>query len=70
MKKLQKDFKNSIERVTSVSSDRKEGLKMSISKDMLELSVNSPNSGEGTENIDANFNSDNGFNRSPFPLIN
>ena len=53
------DFKNSIDRVTTVSSDKKEGLKMSISKDMLELSVNSPNSGEGTENIDANFNSDN-----------
>ncbi len=53
------DFKNSIDRVTTVSSDKKEGLKMSISKDMLELSVNSPNSGEGNESIDANFNSDN-----------
>tara|TARA_B100000029_G_scaffold461640_1_gene493582 strand:- start:616 stop:1731 length:1116 start_codon:yes stop_codon:yes gene_type:complete len=51
------EFKNSIDRVTSVSSDRKEGLRMSISKEALQLSVNSPNSGEGTENISAKFNS-------------
>lgn len=53
------EFKNSIERVTSVSSDRKEGLKISISKDVVQLSVNSPNSGEGIENINAKFNSEN-----------
>jgi len=52
------DFKNSIERVTTVSSDRKEGLKMSVSKDFLELSVNSPNSGEGVEKVNAQFNSE------------
>ena len=52
------EFKNSIERVTTVSLDRKEGLKMSILKDSLQLSVNSPNSGEGIENINANFNSE------------
>ena len=52
------EFKNSIERVTTVSSDRKEGLKMTISKDNLQLSVNSPNSGEGVENIKVNFNSE------------
>ena len=51
-------FKNSIERVTTVSSDRKEGLKISIVKDSVQLSVNSPNSGEGTETINSNFNSD------------
>ena len=51
------DFKHSIERVTTVSSDRTEGLKMSISKDIVQLSVNSPNSGEGTENIKSSFNS-------------
>ena len=50
-------FKNSIERVTTVSSDRKEGLKMTISKETLQLSVNSPNSGEGIENINVKFNS-------------
>jgi len=52
------NFKNSIERVTTVSSDRTEGLKMSISNDALQLSVNNPNSGEGSENIKATFNSD------------
>ena len=52
------EFKNSIERVTTVSLDRKEGLKMTISKDNLQLSVNSPNSGEGVENINVKFNSD------------
>ena len=51
------DFKNSIERVTTVSSDRKEGLKMSITKDSVQLSVSSPNSGEGVEVINAKFNS-------------
>jgi DNA polymerase-3 subunit beta len=51
------DFKNSIERVTTVSSDRKEGLRMLISKDNVQLSVNNPNSGEGVENIGAKFNS-------------
>ena len=51
------EFKNSIERVTSVSLDRKEGLKMSISKEAVQLSVNSPNSGEGIESINAKFNS-------------
>ena len=51
------EFRNSIERVTTVSSDRKEALKMSISKDSVQLSVNNPNSGDGVENIDAKFNS-------------
>ena len=46
-----------------MSSDRKEGLKISISKDSLQLAVNNPNSGEGTENLKAKFNS-NDFNIS------
>ena len=52
------EFKNSIERVTTVSSDRKEGLKMHISKDSVQLSVNNPNSGEGLEIVNAKFNSE------------
>ena len=52
------EFKNSIERVSTVSSDRKEGLKMNISKENLQFLVNNPNSGEGIENIKAKFNSD------------
>tara|TARA_B100001123_G_C15233321_1_gene996070 strand:- start:470 stop:1585 length:1116 start_codon:yes stop_codon:yes gene_type:complete len=50
------EFKNSIDRVTTVSTDRKEGLRMLISKDAVQLSVNNPNSGEGVENINAKFN--------------
>ena len=54
-----KDFINSIERVTSVSLDRKEGVKFVISKDSVQLSVNSANSGEGNEKINAEFSSGN-----------
>ena len=50
-----KDFIKSIERVTSVSLDRKEGVKLTINKDNLQLSVNSANSGEGNEKIKADF---------------
>ena len=54
-----KDFINSIERVASVSIDRKEGVKLAINKDNVQLSVNSANSGEGNEKITAKFSSDN-----------
>ena len=54
-----KEFVNSVERVTSVSLDRKEGVKLSIDKNNIQLSVNSANSGEGNEKIKAQFNSDN-----------
>ena len=55
---LSKEFINSIERVTSVSLDGKEGVKLSINKDNIQLSVNSANSGEGNEVIKGSFNSD------------
>ena len=54
-----KDFINSIERVASVSLDRKEGVKLAINKNDIQLSVNSANSGEGNEKIKADFNSEN-----------
>ena len=54
-----KDFINSIERVTSVSLDRKEGVKMAINNENVQLSVNSANSGDGNEVIKANFNAEN-----------
>ena len=54
-----KDFINSIERVASVSVDRKEGVKLLINKDNVQLSVNSANSGDGNEIIKASFSSDN-----------
>ena len=54
-----KDFIDSIERVASVSLDRKEGVKLAINKDTVQLSVNSANSGEGNEKINAKFTSEN-----------
>ena len=54
-----KDFISSIERVTSVSLDRKEGVKLAINKENVQLSVNSANSGDGNEIIKANYNSEN-----------
>ena len=54
-----KEFINSIERVTSVSVDRKEGVKLFINKDNVQLSVNSANSGDGNEKIKADFSSEN-----------
>ena len=53
-----KDFITSIERVASVSLDRKEGVKLTINSDSIQLSVNSANSGEGNEKIKAEFNSE------------
>ena len=54
-----KDFIDSIERVASVSLDRKEGVELVISKDNIQLSVNNANSGEGNEKIQAEFSSEN-----------
>jgi len=59
-----KDFINSIERVASVSLDRKEGVKLAINKENIQLSVNSANSGEGNEILKANFNSNDHLNIS------
>ena len=53
-----KDFIASIERVASVSLDRKEGVKLTINKENIQLSVNSANSGEGNEKIKAEFSSE------------
>ena len=53
-----KEFINSIERVASVSLYRKEGVKLMIDKDNIQLSVNSANSGEGNEKIKADYNSE------------
>ena len=45
--------------MASVSLDRKEGVKLNINKDYVQLSVNSANSGEGNEKIKAEYNSEN-----------
>ena len=50
-----KEFIDSVERVITVSTDRKEGVKLVITKNSIKLSVNSTNSGEGNEVIKANY---------------
>ncbi len=52
-----KEFINSIERVITVSIDRKEGVKVTLDKDNVQLFVNSSSSGEGKENVPASYNS-------------
>jgi len=49
------DFVQAIERVITVSLDRKEGVKLILGKDNIKFSVNSANSGEGNEIIKSNF---------------
>ncbi len=50
-----KNFLNSVDRVVSVSLDKKDGLKFDLSKDKLNLSVNSPNSGDGNEFLEVKY---------------
>ena len=60
-----KDFIHSVERVITVSIDRKEGVKIALKKGEIELFVNSSSSGEGKENLKADYNSEDltvGFN--------
>ncbi|MDC2971305.1 DNA polymerase III subunit beta [Candidatus Pelagibacter sp.] len=48
-------FLNSVDRVASVSLDKKDGVKFNLSKDTLDLSVNNTNSGDGKETLSVNF---------------
>ena len=60
-KKLEIDLKlflNSVDRVASVSLDKKDGVKFSLKKDTLNLSVNNTNSGDGNETIATKFEHD------------
>ena len=50
-----KNFLNSVDRVASVSTDKKEGVKFQLSKNILKLSVNSPSSGDGSELLEVKF---------------
>ena len=57
-KKLEIDlqaFLNSVDRVASVSLDKKDGVKFNLSKDILNLSVNNTNSGDGKETLNVKF---------------
>ena len=60
-KKLEIDLKlflNSVDRVASVSLDKKDGVKFSLKKDSLNLSVNNTNSGDGKETLLVKFDHD------------
>ena len=50
-----KSFLNSVDRVSSVSLDKKDGVKFNLSKDNLDLSVNNTNSGDGKESLSVKF---------------
>ena len=57
-KRLQVDLKpflNSVDRVASVSMDKKDSVKFKLSKDKLDLSVNNSSSGDGNETLNVNF---------------
>ena len=51
-------FLSSVDRVASVSLDKKDGVKFSLTKDSLKLSVNNANSGDGKETISVKFEHD------------
>jgi len=60
-KKLEIDLKlflNSVDRVASVSLDKKDGVKFNLNKDILNLSVNNTNSGDGKETLAVKFDHD------------
>ena len=60
-KKLQvnlKSFLNSVDRVASVSLDKKDGVKFNLTKDVLNLSVNNTSSGDGKESLNVKFDYD------------
>jgi DNA polymerase-3 subunit beta len=60
-KKLEIDLKlflNSVDRVASVSLDKKDGVKFNLSKNVLNLSVNNTNSGDGKESLNVKFEDD------------
>ncbi len=53
-----KSFLNSVDRVASVSLDKKDGVKFKLSKDILNLSVNNTSSGDGKETLNIKFDHD------------
>ena len=57
-KKLEVDLKlflNSVDRVASVSLDKKDGVKFNLQKNTLNLSVNNAKSGDGSESLSVKF---------------
>tara|TARA_Y100000591_G_scaffold327962_1_gene353452 strand:- start:695 stop:1177 length:483 start_codon:yes stop_codon:yes gene_type:complete len=50
-----KPFLTSVDRVASVSLDKKDGLRMELADNTLNLSVNNSNSGDGKESLSVKF---------------
>ena len=46
---------SSVDRVASISLDKKDGVKFNLLKDQLDLSVNNTNSGDGKETLNVKF---------------
>ena len=60
-KKLEVDlelFLNSVDRVASVSLDKKDGVKFNLVKDKLNLSVNNTSRGDGKESLNVKFDNE------------
>ncbi len=58
-------FAESVDRVSTISSDKTRSVKLSLGEDTLTLSVNSPDSGTATEELAASYSADSfeiGFN--------
>jgi len=58
-------FAESVDRVSTISSDKTRSVKLSLSNDLLTLSVNSPDSGTAREELAASYSADDidiGFN--------
>ena len=51
-------FLTSVDRVASVSLDKKDGLRMNLKNNNLNLSVNNSNSGDGKESLSVKFEHD------------
>ncbi len=71
-KKLEIDLKpflTSVDRVASVSLDKKDGLRMNLTKNNLDLSVNNSNSGDGKESLSVKFDHDLDISFNPRYLI-
>ena len=71
-KKLEIDlnpFLTSVDRVASVSLDKKDGLRMNLQKNNLNISVNNSNSGDGKETLSVKFDHDLDINFNPRYLI-
>ena len=71
-KKLEIDLKaflTSVDRVASVSLDKKDGLRMNLEKNNLNLSVNNSNSGDGKESLAVKFDHELDISFNPRYLI-